>query len=308
VEVLESGAVRQLRDEFGEFMEIADAECRNLYKQTSQSGYIIILTNASGVILSLVGDAALDNIFQQHHLQPGAVWNEQRHGTNGMGTCLHAGQPVIIHRDDHFFNGYRELTCTAAPIYDPHGGIMAVLDASSFHAEGSKRGQIHTRALVQMAANFIEYKYFQRYFKDASLLSFHLRPEFLGVGTEALLALDEEERIIGANARALEHLEFEERRQLIDCPIDQILSISPESGENAMLNSGQGIASVQEIRNGRRFLAMLHPRQNPAIRRINKTNCRSNITVAPSDRKDCLDLKSLAGNDPHMAYNVRCVR
>jgi transcriptional regulator of acetoin/glycerol metabolism len=305
-EVLEASALKQMQDELGEFMEVADEECRNLYKQTTQSGYVIVLTNTEGVILSMAADPALEEDFQRFNLQPGAVWNEQHHGTNGMGTCLHNHRPVIIHGDDHFFNDYRGVTCTATPIHDPHGEVMAVLDASSFQAEGSKRGQIHTRALVQMAANFIEYKYFQHYFKHASVLSFHPRYEFLGVGTESLLALDNDGRILGANSSALKQLEFEDRQGLIDRQLDEVFAISTEeTGRMGSIN-GHGITSAQDLKSGRRFLTMFH--QPPNLQRQKKARQEPLIKVPASDTKSCLDLKSLAGNDPHMAYNVRCIR
>ncbi|MEE9421882.1 MAG: sigma-54-dependent Fis family transcriptional regulator [Gammaproteobacteria bacterium] len=305
-EVLEAAALKQMQDELGEFMQVADEECRNLFKQTTQSGYVIVLTNTDGVILSMAADPALEEDFQRFNLQPGAVWNEQHHGTNGMGTCLHNHRPVIIHGDDHFFNDYRGVTCTATPIHDPHGEVMAVLDASSFQAEGSKRGQIHTRALVQMAANFIEYKYFQHYFKHASVLSFHPRYEFLGVGTESLLALDDGGLILGANASALKQLEFEDRKALIDRSLDEIFAISTEDTGKMGSSNGYGITSAQDLKSGRRFLTMFH--QPPKPQRQKKARQEPLIKVPSSDNKSCLDLKSLAGNDPHMAYNVRCIR
>ena len=32
----------------------------------------------------------------------GSCWDESLVGTNGIGTGLAAGQPLIIHRDEHF--------------------------------------------------------------------------------------------------------------------------------------------------------------------------------------------------------------
>lgn len=307
-DVLDSRSVYHLRDELGEFLEVADEECRNLYKQTTQSGYVIVLTNVDGVILSLVSDPALEEEFKRINLQPGAVWNELHHGTNGMGTCLHTHQPTIIHGHDHFFYDYLGVTCTATPVHDPHGNVMAILDASSFQAEGSKRGQIHTRALVQMAANFIEYKYFQKYFKDLAILSFHPRSEFLGVGTESLLALDANRRIRGANKSALKQLEFDDRQEIINSNLDEIFTVLPENAGQSTSISSHGITTAQDARSGRQFLTMFHQMPRPVQQQLKKSKLESRIKIQPVEKINCTDLKTLAGNDPRMAYNVRCVR
>ena len=308
IDILESKALQRLQDELGEFREVADVECRKLYKQTAQSGYIIALTNANGVIINTVGDPALEEVFQKYHFLPGAVWNERCQGTNGMGTCLEMERSVIIHRGDHFFSDYLDLTCTSSPIKDPHGNLIAILDASSFNAEGTKRGQIHTRALVQMAANSIEYQYFQRYFKDASLLSFHPRSEFLGVGTEALLALDQNGRIIAANNRALSHLEVDDRQEFINSHIDEVLSIEGGAIDKSTSTSSPSLLMAHDRRNGRHFVAMVQNGSKPKLRSYAKTRSGAFVTVPPQTSEGCFDLKALAGNDPHMAYNARCAR
>jgi transcriptional regulator of acetoin/glycerol metabolism len=307
--ILSSNELAQAKEKYGQFLQVAEEECRDLYEQTKQSGYVIVLTDTNGVILSMVGDPSLDNEFKRLNIQCGAMWMEQHHGTNGMGTCLYTGLPTIIHGGDHFFSDYRNMTCTAAPIHDPHGKVIAVLDATSFQAEGSKRGQIHTRALVQMAANFIEYRYFQRYYRDAAVLGFHPRSEFLGVGTESLLAIDKDGSIIGANRCALNQLEIDDRKELIDTQLTDILSLPSVSACNTGFFGLHGIVPAHDLRNGRRFYSVFHHIPEPALRnKSGSSNTNQFVTVYPSNNKDCADFKSLAGKDPRMAYNVRCIQ
>ena len=308
-EVLENQVLIQTREQYSEFLDVADEECRDLYEQTKQSGYVIVLTDTNGVILTRVGDPALDEDFKRLNLRPGAVWMEQRHGTNGMGTCLHTGMPTIIHAGDHFFSDYSGMTCTATPIRDPHGNVMAVLDATSFRAEGSKRGQIHTRALVQMAANFIEYRYFQRYFRDAAVLGFHPRSEFLGVGTESLLALDKDGGIIGANTSALNQLEIDDRRELVGKQLTEVFSLPTGTSCNTGFLGLHGIVPAHDIKTGRRFYTMFHHVPSTELKtRTTVTDTDKYIRIAPTKNKDCADFKALAGKDPRMAYNIRCVQ
>jgi transcriptional regulator of acetoin/glycerol metabolism len=82
----------------------------------------------------------------------GAVWSETEAGTNGMGTCLAAGGPVSVRRDDHFYTQFTQLTCSAVPVYDPSGEIAAVLDVTS----RSSLMQQHLLVLLGMTARMIE--------------------------------------------------------------------------------------------------------------------------------------------------------
>src|SRR5207244_13051980 len=72
--------------------------------------------------------------------------------TNGMGTCLIAERPVMIHRTDHFLAQNTQLTCSAAPIFNMRGELLAALDISG----ASSSPQPHTLALVDMAAQTVE--------------------------------------------------------------------------------------------------------------------------------------------------------
>ncbi|MGL1728849.1 GAF domain-containing protein, partial [Vibrio parahaemolyticus] len=75
-------------------------------------------------------------MFIQAGLIVGAQWSEQREGTNGIGTCAAESRPITIHQADHFRSRHIGLSCSAAPIHDPYGHVVAVLDASSASAEG----------------------------------------------------------------------------------------------------------------------------------------------------------------------------
>ena len=128
--------------------KIARTEMTNLYQQVAGSGYAILLTDNEGVVLNYVGDPMFTGTAANAALTTGAVWNEEAQGTNGMGTCLVEKQPLVVHREEHFFTKNTKLTCSAAPIFDPRGELVAVLDASS----DFDRVQQHTLVLVNMSA------------------------------------------------------------------------------------------------------------------------------------------------------------
>ena len=85
------------------------------------SEYSIMLTDQDGVILSYVGDPGFSATARRSGFREGVIWSEREIGTNGMGTCLMARRPIVIHRSDHFLVQNTDLTCSAAPIFDMHG-------------------------------------------------------------------------------------------------------------------------------------------------------------------------------------------
>jgi transcriptional regulator of acetoin/glycerol metabolism len=94
------------------------------------------------------------------------------------------------------------LTCSAAPILDPRGNILGVLDVS-----GDQRSyHQHTMALVKMSARMIENHWLSDDFRNMMRLHFHSRVEFIGTLMEGILAVSPDGKIVGANRSALEQL------------------------------------------------------------------------------------------------------
>jgi transcriptional regulator of acetoin/glycerol metabolism len=94
------------------------------------------------------------------------------------------------------------LTCSAAPILDPRGNILGVLDVT-----GDQRGyHQHTMALVRMSARMIENHWLSDDFRHVMRLHFHNRAEFIGTLMEGILAITPDGKIVGANRSALDQL------------------------------------------------------------------------------------------------------
>ena len=68
--------------------------------------------------------------------------------------------------------------------------MLAVLDASAASTADTRLVQSHTMALVSMSANLIARCHFLSRFRDAWVLRFHSRAEFVGLLHEALMAID----------------------------------------------------------------------------------------------------------------------
>ena len=153
--VLEAHQLRERQQSFGDLLGVARAEMESLYDQIAGSGYAVILTDAEGAILNTITDPTLKREFRHAGLWHGALWDERHEGTNGMGTCLVERAPVTVHREEHFMGYNIGLCCSAAPIFNAHGEVMAVLDTSSASCGVTRLIHRHTMALVNMSARLI---------------------------------------------------------------------------------------------------------------------------------------------------------
>ncbi|MBK4999827.1 sigma-54-dependent Fis family transcriptional regulator [Pseudomonas sp. S31] len=201
--VLEHERLLESREALRQVLEIAGGEMNSLHQQLSGAGHAVLLTDARGVILNCVTASSERRVFERAGLWLGADWSEAREGTNGIGTCLVERQALTIHQHEHFRGRHTGLTCSASPVFDPHGELLAVLDVSSARPEVSRQSQFHTMALVTLSAKLIESAYFLRHFERHWLLRFHLQAESPGLVGEGLLAFDGDGRICAANQGAL---------------------------------------------------------------------------------------------------------
>ncbi|MFN3862508.1 MAG: sigma-54-dependent Fis family transcriptional regulator [Roseateles sp.] len=173
-----------------------------LNEQVQGSDSLVLLADAQGLLLHATGDAPFADRAARVALRPGALWSEQWRGTNAIGTALAEGSPVVVHGGEHYLERNRFLTCAAAPIADPGGQLLGVLDIS-----GDRRGyHRHTLGLVRSGARMIEHQLFEARHGAGLRLRLHAQREGLGTVTEGLLALSEDGWITGANTAALELL------------------------------------------------------------------------------------------------------
>ena len=173
-----------------------------LLEQILATQSMVVLTDTRGTVLHSVGHSDFLQRAQKVALAPGANWSESCKGTNAIGTALINEAPTLVHADEHFMRANGFLTCSAAPILDPRGNMLGVLDVSgdqhSYHQ--------HTMGLVKMSARMIENHWLSDDFQHALRLHFHSRPEFIGTLMEGIVAVGRDGRFLGANRSALDQL------------------------------------------------------------------------------------------------------
>lgn len=218
-QVVSDTRLREAREEMGLLMVAAQAAMDRLYQTVGGAGCCVLLTDRNGVALDRRGAAADDVVFRSWRLWPGAVWSEASEGTNGIGTCLAERRAVVIHRDQHFRTRNIGLSCMDAPIYDHLGDLAGALDVSSARTDLSEPMAALISAAVVDAARTIEAQAFRMAYPDARIV---LADPGEGQGS-ALLALDRDDLVVGANRAARLLLAITEDRIRAQLPASDIL-------------------------------------------------------------------------------------
>jgi transcriptional regulator of acetoin/glycerol metabolism len=301
--VLDRRELKDRQEPLERLRAIAQGEMATLYQQLSGSGFSVLLTDKEGVVLDFLGDPSFTETAAQCGMIEGALWSERFQGTNGMGTCAIEQRPLLVHHNEHFLLRNVGLTCSAAPIFDHEGGLLAVLDASSF----SHMAQQHTLVLVNMSAQMIENRVFLCRFRDQYALRFHSRPEFIGTLWEGALALDEEGHILAANRSAMFQLGHKQPSDLVGLQIRDLFNTGMAALVGQKTQGWLNPVPLYEARQGNRFFGLMRPpEQHPVtpgaiVRRV------APLPVAAGESR-VVRLDDLQFGDQTMEYNVRCAK
>ena len=107
-------------------------EIRGVLTQVADaSRFIVVVTDADGIILWREGSAGVLRQADRLGFSEGATWTEDHVGTNAIGTALAEQAPVQLFSAEHFEQGQHPWYCTASPVHDPRtGDLLGVVDVS----------------------------------------------------------------------------------------------------------------------------------------------------------------------------------
>jgi transcriptional regulator of acetoin/glycerol metabolism len=164
-----------------------------------ETGTVMVLTDATGSVLSVEGDRALQDGTEAIHLIAGADWSEKAVGTNAIGTALEIGQPIQIHSSEHYCSGIQRWSCSANVIRDPsNGAIIGALDISGLNESYSR----HSLSLAITAAGRIENRLAQREMNLRYRLLDHCLDRLHKSGIDGIIVFDRSGTPIKTNERA----------------------------------------------------------------------------------------------------------
>ncbi|MGY1722130.1 GAF domain-containing protein [Blastococcus sp. SYSU DS0533] len=102
-----------------------------LVSAADASSFLVVVTDADGVILWREGSARVRLRADALGFTEGACWTEGAVGTNAIGTALAEAAPVQLFSAEHFELAQHPWYCTAAPIHHPVSGeLVGVVDVS----------------------------------------------------------------------------------------------------------------------------------------------------------------------------------
>jgi signal transduction histidine kinase/putative methionine-R-sulfoxide reductase with GAF domain len=138
-----------------------------LRKVADESRSMVVVTDASGLVLHRVGDERLKERAVEMNLVEGARYSEAADGTNGIGTALAADHAFQVFAFEHFNERHHQWVCSGAPVHDPVSGrLVGLVDLSSLW----KLAHPRSLELVTAAARTMEQRLMEaRRHQDARL-------------------------------------------------------------------------------------------------------------------------------------------
>ncbi|EEG09887.1 sigma-54-dependent Fis family transcriptional regulator [Pseudogulbenkiania ferrooxidans] len=204
--ILTAHELRDHREQAEDFLHVARAGMEQLYKRVSSLGYVLLLTDAQGVTIDYIGNDALETDLKKAGLYLGADWNEEHAGTCAVGTCIVEQAPLTCHREDHFDATHITLSCNSAPLFQPDGEFMGVLDVSMLASPQARESQHLALHLTLLYAQLIEDANFLRHFANRWILRLGTAAALVDVCGELMLAFDADGVVVGANSGARQRL------------------------------------------------------------------------------------------------------
>ena len=174
----------------------------HVFEQIRDSGSMVILADANGLLLETVGDPDFVSRADRVALSAGASWDENLRGTNAIGTALSEEASVAVLGGEHFLEHNGFLTCCASPIFGPDGRLIGVLDISGDY----RSHQRHTLGLVRLSSSIVEKRLFESAHARDILVCFHARADYLGSPKEGLAAVSPDGQVLAINRNGTEIL------------------------------------------------------------------------------------------------------
>jgi transcriptional regulator of acetoin/glycerol metabolism len=191
---------------------------------------MMILTDRRGLVIEAIGDPATLEAGRRINLRVGALWCERAVGTNGIGTALHAGEPMFVHGSEHYVEALKDWSCAAAPVRDPlDGAVIGAVDLSGL----TRIFREHNTAFAAAAAGEIEAAMAQGVNEQRIRLLDALIEQGPRLGREdGVVILDPMGRVL--HRSGFERLILPDGRELDVGPGRRLLELSGELSEEAI--------------------------------------------------------------------------
>lgn len=204
--ILSHTLLRECRERSQLFMRVASEEVAQLHARIRHADYCVMLTDALGHTIDYRVDPQIRSDCRKAGLYLGTCWSEAEEGTCGVATVLTSHASVTVHKRDHFRAAFIGLTCSAAPIFDPRGQLLGVIDASALQSPDDRRSQMLVQQMVLQSARSIENAFFMQSAHGHWILRAHSTQGYVDSQPDLLLGWDNDGRLQALNSKARQAL------------------------------------------------------------------------------------------------------
>jgi len=247
--------LRISREPLRNFLLQAQEEIDRLYAIVRPQSYVVLLCNSDGVAIHHRGDDNKEHDFKRWGIWLGGIWSEEVEGTNGIGTCITDRRPVVVHCAEHFRSRHTQLSCAGAPIFDPQGGLLGVLDVSKVHQQSDDRPFPLLLQMVVVSARAIEERIFREHFQYCWILAAAPSDD---PGSSLLLAINDQQRIIGGDLAARKQFALDDKHLADGTPLSEAFAFD-QSVLFRKLDRDIPVRLMSALDDGRWWTALLTP-------------------------------------------------
>jgi sigma-54 dependent transcriptional regulator, acetoin dehydrogenase operon transcriptional activator AcoR len=252
--------LKQNRDELSEtlkrngaYIEAASPFMRFLGSAVRGTGFILVLTDAVGIVLETFGDEDIICRARENNFVPGSCRAEEVVGTCSIGLAIIERKPVQLTGPEHYNLRHHVWTCASAPVFSPAGIFLGTATLSGV----CSKAHPHTLGMVISAADAIQNRLRERRLESQKSESERLSISLLKSMSDAIVTIDSSGQIVYLNKSAELLVGFPER-VLKGCQLTSLFS-APQLDD--LLNGGCDISPFEaalEV-DGRRSYLMIKP-------------------------------------------------
>ncbi|UZE50058.1 sigma-54-dependent Fis family transcriptional regulator [Rhodopseudomonas sp. P2A-2r] len=269
-------------------LHLAMPELDNLYGLVRDTGYCVNLADANATILfSRLPDGEAATLMRQWKIYTGSVFAEATEGTNGLGTALAEQRAILVHRDEHFREQWSMFSCAVVPVFDHAGHLAGAVNITSCRGDLDRAAHQLALALTTQAVRRIEEAIFRSSFHDGWIATLP--------GGSAMIAFDDDQRVLGASRAARDSLGLSDAMIETGHPLSQFIQFDSTSARRP------GVAQALRDREGR-HLGEGHV-SSPTRARRPAASHAARTADRPAIHHEAL--AELAGGDPALQRSVR---
>lgn len=180
-------------------VSIGTAHMQDMYEHLDGHGFIVVLTNAQGGILHVLGDRRMYGAAEELAVMPGSTFKEKIMGTTSPGICTEKKIPIQVMMYEHYCSLFHSWCCSAAPIFDQFGNFIGSLDISN---RDKSKHHSYLLDFVRMTAQTVGLEFSYRTLQGDLRKTYHYMNGILEDSPRSLVCFDKQEGLTHINKTA----------------------------------------------------------------------------------------------------------